>query len=345
MYKIKNTGLLLYGVLFLLGFACSCNDKKDETNKKIVSVKTVEMGAVSKFVSRDYVGVVEEESAAALSFAVSGNVAQVYVSEGQKVSKGLLLAQVSTENLQSSYDVAQASLKQAEDAMTRMQMLYDNQSLPEIKYIEVKTKLEQAKSLERIAAKNLADSKLYAPFDGIIGKRIIDIGENAIPGKPVFTLLKINTVKIKFSVPENEIAEIDKQGEADIFVAAVGNKQFSGAVNEKNIVANDIAHTYDAKIKLENRSGVLIPGMVCRVTINKENNSAVFILPNNTVQPTSNGKYFVWLVKDGKATSANVSIGDLTDTGIIITGGLQNGDKVIVEGYHKVSEGMKVQEL
>ncbi|MDR3227623.1 MAG: efflux RND transporter periplasmic adaptor subunit [Prevotellaceae bacterium] len=345
MYKIKNTGLLLYGVLFLLGCACSCNDKKDETNKKIVSVKTVEIGAVSKLASRDYVGVVEEESAAALSFAVSGNVSQVYVGEGQKVSKGMLLAQVSTENLQSSYDVAQSSLKQAEDAMTRMQMLYDNQSLPEIKYIEAKTKLEQAKSLQRIAAKNLADSKLYAPFDGIIGKRTIDIGENAIPGKPVFTLLKINTVKIKFSVPENEIAEIDKHGEAKVFVAAVGNKQFSGAVTEKNIVANDIAHTYDARIKLENRSGELIPGMVCRVMISKENNSTIFVLPNNTVMPTNSGKYFVWLVKDGKATSANVTIGELTDTGIIITDGLQNGDKVIVEGYHKVSEGMKVQEL
>ncbi|MDR2292294.1 MAG: efflux RND transporter periplasmic adaptor subunit [Prevotellaceae bacterium] len=341
---IKGSQKFTCAMLFLLITACAEN-KKDNAHKKTVSVKTVEIKSANEISSRNYVGVVEEESSSALSFSISGNVINVYVAEGQKASKGMLLAQVSAENLQSSYDAAQATLKQAEDAMARMQMLYDSQSLPEIKYIEAKTKLEQAKSAARIAEKNISDTKLYAPFEGIIAKRLIDIGENVIPGKPVFTLLKINSVKIKFSVSENEISNIDRHGDATIVVAALDNKQFKGLVTEKNLTANHITHTYDAKIKLKNDSGELIPGMACRVLLNENYDSEIFVLPNNSVLVSHDGRYFVWLVKNGCATATTVNIGNFTDSGVIIESGLNIGDKVIVEGYHKVSEGMKIDEM
>ncbi|MDR0421228.1 MAG: efflux RND transporter periplasmic adaptor subunit [Prevotellaceae bacterium] len=341
---MRNLQIFACAILFLIVTACSEN-KKNGIDKKEVSVKTVEIVSTVQAASRNYVGVVEEESASALSFSISGNVMNVYVSEGQKVSKGMLLAQVSTENLQSSYDAAQATLTQAEDAMTRMQMLYDNQSLPEIKYIEAKTKLEQAKSAVRILEKNISDSKLYAPFDGIIGKRFIDIGENVIPGKAVMTVLKINSVKIKFSVSENEISNIDEHGEAIITVAALGNRQIKGQVTEKNITANNITHTYEAKIKIENSSGELIPGMVCRVQLNSNQNNEVFVLPGNSVLVSHSGHRFVWLVKNGCATAAKVSTSEFTDAGVIIESGLNAGDRVIVEGYQKISEGMKVREI
>jgi RND family efflux transporter MFP subunit len=265
-------------------------------------------------------------------------------SKDKKCKKGTLLAEISTENLQSAYDAAQATLIQAEDAMKRMQMLYDSESFPEIKYIEAKTKLEQAKSAAQIAAKNLADSKLYAPFNGIAGKRLIDIGENVIPGKPAFTLLKINSVKIKFSVPENEISNVDKQGEFIVIVTALDDKRFKGSISEKNIAANNISHTYDAKIKIDNHSGELIPGMVCRVLLSKNYDSGIFVLPNSAIQILHDGRCFVWIAKNGCAVMATVEIGELTDSGVIVKSGLNAGDKVIVESYHKVSEGMKVDE-
>ncbi|MDR2125318.1 MAG: efflux RND transporter periplasmic adaptor subunit [Prevotellaceae bacterium] len=341
---MKRSQIFTSLMLFSLIIACSEN-KKSDAYTKTIPVKTVTINSATTQTSRNYAGVVEEESASALSFSISGNVLKVYVAEGQKVSKGTLLAQVSTETLQSACDAAQATLKQAEDAMRRMQTLYDNQSLPEIKYIEAQTKLEQAKSTAHIAEKNIADSKLYAPFDGIIGKRLIDIGENVIPGKPVFTLLKITSVKIKFSVSENEISNIDRYGEATVRVAALGDKEFKGFVTEKNIVANNITHTYDAKIKLGNSSGELIPGMVCRVMLNKNHDSGIFVLPNNSVLVSHDGHHFVWLVKNGCATAAAVTVGELTDFGVIVESGINAGDKVIVEGYQKVSEGMKVTEI
>lgn len=81
-----------------------------------------------------------------------------------------------------------------------MKTLYENKSLPEIKWVEVQSKLQQAQSMESIARKNLEDASLYAPFDGVIGKRNVEAGENVQPGKPVFTLLDVGTVNIKIAV-------------------------------------------------------------------------------------------------------------------------------------------------
>ncbi len=109
---------------------------------------------------RTYVGIVEENTATAVSFTTLGVVRRVYVKEGQYVSKGQLLAEIDATNASNSVDAAQASTSQAgdmvaqsratyaqaKDAYERMKMLHDNGSLPEIKWIEAQTRLQQAET-------------------------------------------------------------------------------------------------------------------------------------------------------------------------------------------------------
>ena len=151
-----------------------------------------------------------------------------------------------------------------------------------MKWVEVESKLEQARSMERISRKNLEDRNLYAPFGGVIGKRMVEAGENVQPGQPVFSLLRIETVNVKIAVPENEVATLGDQA-AMIKVAALGGQCFEGKVTEKGIVANPISHTYEAKIRLENPSGALLPGMVCDVRLSGEESVPAIALPNNAV--------------------------------------------------------------
>lgn len=92
-----------------------------------------------------------------------------------------------------------------------MRTLHENKSLPDMKWVEVESKLEQARSMERISRKNLEDRNLYAPFGGVIGKRMVEAGENVQPGQPVFSLLRIETVNVKIAVPENEVATLGDQ--------------------------------------------------------------------------------------------------------------------------------------
>ena len=79
-------------------------------------------------------------------------------------------------SVRSSYDAAKAALVQAEDAYRRMEELHAKGSLPEIKWVEVQSKLQQARSMEEMARKNLKDCKLYAPFSGVIADKSVEVG-------------------------------------------------------------------------------------------------------------------------------------------------------------------------
>lgn len=333
------------GISLMIILAVGCSGKKNETaGEREIPVKVVKVVSSGFVGNQSYVGTVEEESASSLSFQVMGNVDRIYISEGQQVSQGQLLASLERSTLQNTYDAAQASFKQAQDAADRMKILYENKSLPEIKWVEVESKLQQARSMESIARKNLEDACLYAPFSGVIGKRNVEAGENVQPGKPVFTLLNIKTVRVKIAVPEKEISSIGKR-KATITVGALNDRVFRGTVTEKGITANPVSYTYEAKIKLDNDQGVLLPGMVCNVKVESGEALPAISLPHNVIQVAHTGERYVWCVRDGKAKAVAVRVGDLTDNGILITDGLKEGDEVITGGYHKVSENMKVKAL
>lgn len=337
--KIVNQVRLLLLLALLSGCSGKGNGKEDE---KEISVKVVKITSLCSVKEQNYVGTVEEISSSSLSFQVMGNVEKILVREGQRVSKGQLLASLDRATLQNTYDAARASLIQAQDTYDRMKILYDNKSLPEIKWVEVQSKLQQAQSMERIALKNLEDASLYAPFSGVIGRRFVEPGENVQPGVSVLTLLEVSEVYIRIAIPENEIATLDKQ-KALITVAALGGRLFEGQITEKGIVANPLSHTYDARIRLNNNQGSLMPGMVCRVKVQEDTDESVVSIPNNAVQISHIGDNFVWCVDNGKAKARKITTGMLTGDGVQITSGLKEGDQVITNGYQKISENMKVK--
>ena len=332
------TGIFLSALIWI-----SCSGKKDENQAiRAVPVKVVKVSESSYMNSRNYVGTVEAVSSSSLSFEVMGNVSKVFVTEGENVQKGKLLATLDKATLQNSYNASLASLKEAQDAYNRMKSLYDNGSLPEMKWVEVQSKLQQAVSMEQISRKSLKDAGLYAPFSGVISSKSIEPGMNVMPGIEVMQLADISTVNIKIAVPEKEISRVNKGQQAEVRVGALGDKLFTGVVSEKGIAANPLAHTYEVKIKLNNTSHELMPGMVCKVGVHSRETEAGIVLPNHTVQLQPDGKKFVWVVKGNAASQRMVSTGELTTQGVVITAGLQPGDEVIVSGNQKVSEGTKI---
>ena len=101
-----------------------------------------------------YSGTVEEENGTLLSFSIAGTIQTLNIRLGQHVQAGQLLATLEETSMQSSYNAAKATLEQAEDAYRRMKELHDKGSLPDIKWIEVQSQVEQARSMEQIAKKS-----------------------------------------------------------------------------------------------------------------------------------------------------------------------------------------------
>jgi RND family efflux transporter MFP subunit len=330
--------------LALLFLVVSCKGKKEEaTADEAIPVKVETVSTTTATGEHNYVGTVEENTGSSLSFSVMGTVEKVLVTEGQSVSKGQLLAVLNKATLMNTYNVAHSSLKQAQDAYKRLTQLHESGSLPEIKYVEIQTQLQQAEATESIAKKNLRDCNLYAPFSGVIARKSIDPGMNVAPGIESLKLVTIDKVNVKVSVPENEIARVKKGATAQVDVAALNHKSFEGKIDEKGVIANPLSHTYEVKVKLNNPHRELMPGMVCEVYISSpDQQQGGILVPNSAIQILDTGERFVWLAKNGKAERRIVGTGELTNQGVVVTSGLSSGDQVIIEGNQKVSEGMKI---
>ena len=320
----------------LLLIAAGCSSPKNTRTADPLRVTTIVAAPSAGFGAAVYVGSVEEEASASLSFPVAGTVARTLADEGQRVRKGQLLAELDSTSARQTFDAARASLEQAEDACGRLRQLYEAQSLPEIKWVEAQTRLRQAESLFEIAKKNLSDCALYAPFDGVVGER------RASAGETVLKLLQIGTVKVRFSVPEQEIAAIGADSRMRITVPALGDRTFQAGKVEKGAVANPAAHTYDVRAALANAGGELLPGMVCRVEVSPAGAAEQIALPVRAVQQAGDGSRFVWTVRGDSAVRTAVTTGRLVNNAVVLEDGVRSGDRIVVDGMQKIGEGSKV---
>ncbi len=334
-------------VLFLLLtvlIVCSCSEKAKQQSKSPIRVKTQLVSPGLSDRSQTYVGIVEECEATSVSFTGMGVVRRVLVSEGQTVAKGQLLAEMDDTQARSLLSGAEASMAQATDALQRYTMLHDNGSLPEVQWVEIQSKVAQARSQLEVAKKNLADCRLTAPVGGIIGKKLIGAGETALPSQAVVNILNISTVKVKVSVPEAEIDAISATTPSTIHVEAT-NQQYKGGRIEKGVMADAFTHTYDIRICVANAERKLLPGMVASVHLISAGSQVINgrQIPITAVQKNADGSLFVWTVDMNKTSHrSKVTTGQTQGNYIGIVDGLKVGDRIVTEGYQKLSEGTNV---
>lgn len=342
-------------ILFLIAIGAllvGCGGKKNADNETVadtVAVKVLTLNSSSAEGSLSFSGTIEEDNATLVSFAAPGTVVSLNISEGQRISKGQYLGSVDPTQAGNAYESAKAVLAQAQDAYDRVKQLYDNQSVPEIKWVEVQSKLQQAKSAEQIARKAMADCRLYSPVSGIVSEKIVEAGQNVMPGSPVAKIVGISTLKAKISVPESEVSTIKIGQKAQVEVEALDGQIYDAVVSEKGIVANPISRSYEIKLRLTGAHKDLMPGMVARVTLSgiattsESKQQSTVVIPANVVQIDDNNNTFIWTIRDGKACKVIIRCGEYSGDGVIVESGLNPGDKVIVEGQHKVCNGTNVR--
>jgi len=336
-------GVLIAGMLIM-----SCGGKKAEKNTDVIVVESEEVAGTNDFAGRSYVGEVEAEASTAVSFNGSGMVLKVYVEEGQRVSKGQVLAQIDATQSKNALNATEAMLAQAQDAYNRMKVLHEQNSVSEMDWVEVQSKLQQAKSSVEISKKNVADCILKAPCSGVVGNKQIEPGVVTLPAMPICNILYINKVKVRISVPEKEIGSFAPSmlGGVGITVGALDGKAYYPHKIEKGVQADALSRTYNVWFVVNNPDGKLLPGMVADVRVAGNGNNAsadVISVPVRSVQQGADGKHFVWCMLNGKAHRQGVTLGSASGNRIEITSGLKKGDRIITAGYQKVSEGTMVK--
>ncbi len=328
------------GLLPLL-VACNFIGKKESFEKQPIKVKTLIISEQTHAYAHTYVGKIEEVSSVQLGAQSAGQVLSVSVKVGDRVRAGQELLRIDDTQARNALQAANASLKQAQDGYNRAQQVYAEGGVTEQKMVELGSQLEQARSIVSMSRKSLNDCVLRAPADGIIGECKVKAGQTIAPAVPLITLLNMDGYNVVFDVAEADIAAIRTGDSGIVQVAAIGSDTLPIRVVEKSLLANAISHTYTVKaVVLGTQRKDLLPGMVSKVWLQSQSVSGYFV-PSECVQTLPSGRS-VWVVQDSVAQRRSIEIGEYVANGVIVTNGLQVGDKVISEGFQKMYSGAKV---
>ncbi len=342
--------------IFAITVALALHSCAGGNEKKAVAVP-VEVYVVEEDALPDavgYSGTIEATTASSLSFGSAGTLATLLVKEGMLVGAGQLLATLdgtAQQNMllsaEAAYAMSASSLRQAEDAYARMEQLHTAGSLSDVQWIDVETKLAQAQAAAQAAAaqvaiaeKGVADTRLTAPFAGYISSRSADVGQQVAPGVPIVTLVNIEQVKAKITVPEQEIAAMKVGDTLSVRVASLRATPFVGRISECAVSADALSRSYGVWVLIDNKEHRLLPGMLCEVRAATTAAEAAVAIPAQHILIDFDNRRYVWAVRGGKATQQYISTGATVGNRVVVTAGLSLGDSIVGEGRQKVWEGM-----
>jgi len=305
-----------------------------------VSVGVQVIAGSNHISQRSYVGTVESAKDATISANHSGTLSSLLVRQGQNVKAGQIVATINSPNVINSYKAALASLHQAQDGYDRAKQVYDSGSIPDVKMVEIETKLAQAKATAEVASNAMAECNITVPFDGIVSKILVNSGEHLIVGQLLLSIIDAGGLEVSFPVPENEISGLTIGEGAVVEFPSVGKESSKAVVKSKSLTSSPLSHTYSCTLQLKNKPDGLMVGMVCKVFMDSDDIKGI-IIPADVVKVDNVGKY-VWTVENDMACKKRITVGGYSGKGVLVDSGLSVGDILIVEGAGKVSGGMKV---
>lgn len=316
----------------------ACGGGKDKDSEPVIhSVMTVRPGSSEGAMQKNFSGVVKENATVSLSFRAAGQIAHIYVKEGQHVQKGQLLAQLDTKDYQLAVDNAKVQVKQMRDQVARLKPLYENDALNANDYEQATSRLEVLEIQLRNAENQLSYTRLTAPVEGFIQSVNFEEAEMVGVGTCVFDIVDDHRREVEINVP-NDVAR------------DYGRYESSYCLHEGKRYPLDILsvlHKADANQLYTVKLGVnapLRPGQSVDVYINvRASENAALTLPPDAVFEHE-GKSCVWVLKDGKTVRRTVTIGKVDNRGrLIILDGLSANDEVVKAGVSYLQEGEEVR--
>lgn len=304
-----------------------------------ISVRAVRVDYSDNVASSVLVGTVEPSKSALVTTQYPGCIRHIFVHKGQTVSAGDVLAEVDAQSVNSAYDASKAVYEQAMDALKRIEQVYSSGSVPEVKMVEAKTAVAKAEATFRSAEKAKLDSRIRAPYSGVVGDIFPHEGMELAAMAPVLKLLDVSAVEIHAYVPENEYSAYSTGMPVQIEVPATVSV-LDGVLAVKGIDASRATRSYDCTFKFATgaQTSGIMPGMLCKVRMTGAYGN-VIVIPTSAVMADNKGRY-VWCCNEGKITKTHITVGGFSGKGIIVTSGLDAGNMVVIDGSRKISSGM-----
>jgi len=270
-----------------------------------------------------------------------GRITRIMFREGQPVAAGTPLLQIDDALLRAQAERAAADQELAEQQLERVRKLRaDNAASPaDLERAEAAARsADAALSLLRL---QIARTTVRAPFAGLVGQRLVSLGDYVTSADPLLTLQTVDPQRAVVEVPERYAGQLKPGQSIEFSVAAQPERVFEAEVEFIDAVVQPASRAIVVKARAANRDRALKPGMFIEARLATVSRSHAVVVPEDAVQPLRVGNV-VWAVVGGKASRRLVQLGARTEGEVEILSGVKPGELVVVGGLERMGEGMLV---
>ena len=281
---------------------------------------------------------------------MAGTLQRVYVKEGDRVSKGQVLATIDDGGMSSQLNQLKTQASLAKTTFERQERLWNQNIGSEIQYLQAKTNYEAAENMVSQAQSQLGKSTIRAPFSGIIDNVIKDQGTVVAPGQgsEVFRIVNLSDMYIEVEVPEAYLGNVTKGKEALVYFPILGDSVVT-KIRETGNFINPSNRSFEAEIPVPNKEGKIKPNLSAKVNINDYTSEDAILIPTSIISENADGEQYVFVADEPNADGESVvkrtiiTTGKTQDAAIEVLTGLNDGDHIIKEGARSVKDGQKVK--
>ncbi|MDC0357905.1 efflux RND transporter periplasmic adaptor subunit [Oligoflexia bacterium] len=336
MYVQKTLYLALLTVLLS---ACSGNQQAEEMVMP-VAVKLPQQQRLVDSVS--VVGTLVANESVDIKSEIDGKVEVIEFQEGQAVKADSLLVKIDHKKLTAEVAEAKANFDLAEADLSRSKMLLARKTISSQEYDQALSAFNVRKASLELMRDRLDDALVKAPFDGVLGARLISPGQYLSSGTMLTSLVSLDPIKVEFSVPERFISRLQNSQAVEVEVAALPGATFKGVVFFIAPQVNTETRTVLVKAVIDNQDHKLKPGMFANLNLTLEEKENAVVIPESALMLQGEQVRVFVVDHEDRAQIKEIVVGKYLDGVVEVLSGIAVDEKIITEGIQKIGPGMKV---
>lgn len=344
--EVEKAQLELSNQLDLL----SAEIAKLDTNKKLSQITTF---SANETIFNHYLelqGNVSTKQNLVIYPEYSGVLSRVYVMEGQRVTKGQLLAKIDDGGLAQQLAQLEIQADLAKTTFERQERLWNQKIGSEIQYLQAKSTYEaQARAVDQMKSQ-LAKTEVRAPFSGTIDDVITEQGSVVSPGmSQLIRIVNLNNMYIETAVPEAYITSVTNGKAVKVEFPVLGGMTLESKVRQAGSFINPANRTFKIEVSVPNKDGMVKPNLTAKLKINDYTNNNAIMIPLSVISENAQGQQYVYIVEEvngenvGKTKRVIIETGRSQDDNIEVLSGIEVGMAIVEEGARSVKEDQDVE--
>ncbi|WP_066223455.1 efflux RND transporter periplasmic adaptor subunit [Formosa haliotis] len=320
-----------------------------DDNKKLPLVTTVTAEEQQFVHYLELQGSVQTKENIVIYPETSGVLEEIYVTEGQHVTKGQILAKIDDGGLGQQVSQMEIQLALAKTTYERQKRLWDQKIGSEIQFLQAKSNFEAQQQAVDQTKIQLAKTNISAPFTGVIDDIITEKGSVVGPGQSqLMRIVNLKNMYIETEVPENYITDVVVNKKVLVEFPVLGTNLETKVRQASNFI-NPANRTFKVEVPVPNKEENIKPNLTAKLKINDYSSENAMLIPLSIISENANGEQYIYVIenknKDNEATAKRVIIktGKTQGDIIEILDGIEDGAEIIKEGARSVRDGQTVK--